>query len=152
VRELKNAGVWVGLVILIIAGTLFWQSLSYDYYSNYGPGPGLLPLWLSGFLILLSLLYIVESIRKERIKLSDIFPKGAGLRKVASIFAAFIVFLIIIPYTGYTIASIVMLFILFFREYKWYWGLGISVAVTLAIFYVFQSLLNVPLPENVFGL
>lgn len=149
---MRNAGVWVGIVILIFAGTIAWQSMSMDYYGDNGPGPGLFPLWLSGFLILLSILYIIDSIRREVIDLGEILPKGPGLRKVISIFVSLIVFLIIVPFTGYTIAGIIMLSILFFKEYKWYWGIGISVVVTFILFYAFQSFLNVPLPVNSFGI
>jgi putative tricarboxylic transport membrane protein len=152
VMTLKNAGVWVGICILVFAGTIFWQSLSYDYYGDYGPGPGLFPLWLSGTLIVLTLLYIGESLKKEIILLTDILPKGKSLWNVLSIIASLIIFLFLVPYTGYTIAGIVMLFILFLREYKWYWGLGISAVVTLIVFFAFHSLLNIPLPVSSFGL
>jgi putative tricarboxylic transport membrane protein len=155
VREvaiIRNAGVWVGLVLLIFSGTIFWQALSYDYFSAFGPGPGLFPLWLSGALIVVSILYIIESVRKEKIKLSEIFPRGSELRKVISIIASLVIFLILVPFSGYITASIIMLLILFFREYKWYWGLVISIVITLSLFYTFETFLNVPLPENSFGL
>ena len=152
VRAMKNAGVWVGSLVLIFAGTIFFQSLTYDYYSEYGPGPGFFPLWLSGFLILLSILYIIDSIRKQDVESYEIFPKSHGARKVLTIIAALVLFLSIIPFTGYTIASVVMLFILLFREYRWYWNFVISVIVSLAIFFTFQSFLKVPLPVNTLGL
>jgi putative tricarboxylic transport membrane protein len=151
VSNMRNAGVWVGLILLIFSGTIFWQALSYDYFSDFGPGPGLFPLWLSGALIVFSLLYIVQSCRKEGVTLAQLLPQGSGLRKVISIMAATVVFLILVPFSGYVIASVIMLFILFFREYKWYWGLVISIVITMALFYTFQTFLNVPLPEISFG-
>lgn len=149
---MKNAGIWVGALIFLFAGVVFWQSLSYDYYGTHGPGPGLFPLWLSALLLVLSLLYILDSIRKNVILFRDILPKGKALGNVLTIFVALIVFLVIVPYTGYTVAGVLMLFILFVREYKWYWGLGISAIITLIVFFTFQSFLNVPLPVNSFGL
>ncbi len=147
---MRNAGVWVGMVILILAGIVFWQSLSYDYYGDYGPGPGLFPLWLSGLLMLLSLLYIGES-RKRVIQVKDVFPRAGALGDVLRIIAALVLFVVAAPFTGYTIAGIAMLFLLFCREYKWYWGLGISTLVTLLVFFVFLRFLQVPLPVNSFG-
>ncbi|MBP1930962.1 tripartite tricarboxylate transporter TctB family protein [Ammoniphilus resinae] len=149
---MKNAGALVGFLILIFAGTLFFQALSFDYYSDYGPGPGLFPLWLSGLLILLSIAYIIDCYRKNIIQLKDILPKGAGLRKIILIMVSLVVFYILAPFTGYSVAGIIMLMILFIKEYKWYWGLGISVVVTVVLFYTFYSVLNVPLPVNSFGL
>ena len=148
---MTNAGVWVGLVFLAFSGTLFWQALSYDYYSTIGPGPGLLPMWLSGTLILLSVAYMIDSVRNDPIDLKSMLPRGKGLRKVLALFVALALFLTVVKYLGYVIASSVMLFILFAFEYKWYWAGSISLAVTLVVFYVFKSLLNVPLPVNTFG-
>jgi len=149
---MKNAGALVGFLILIFAGTLFFQALSYDYYSDYGPGPGLFPLWLSGLLIVLSIAYIIDCYKKNIIQLKDVLPKGEGLRKIILIMVSLVVFYILAPYTGYSVAGIIMLMILFIKEYKWYWGLGISVVVTFVLFYTFYSVLNVPLPVNSFGL
>ena len=149
---MKNAGALVGFLILIFAGTLFFQALSYDYYSDYGPGPGLFPLWLSGLLIVLSIAYIIDCYKKNIIQLKDVLPKGAGLRKIILIMVSLVVFYFLAPYTGYSVAGFIMLMILFIREYKWYWGLGISVVVTVVLFYTFYSVLNVPLPVNSFGL
>ena len=149
---MKNAGALVGFLILIFAGTLFFQALSYDYYSDYGPGPGLFPLWLSGLLIVLSIAYIIDCYKKNIIQLKDVLPKGEGLRKIILIMVSLVVFYILAPYTGYSVAGIIMLMILFIKEYKWYWGLGISVVVTVVLFYTFYSVLNVPLPVNSFGI
>lgn len=148
---MTNAGVWVGLAFLAFSGTLFWQALSYDYYSKIGPGPGLLPMWLSGTLILLSVAYMIDSVRNDPINIKSMLPHGKGLRKVLALFAALALFLAMVKFSGYVIASCVMLFILFAFEYKWYWAVSISLAVTLVVFYVFKSLLNVPLPVNIFG-
>jgi hypothetical protein len=143
--------VWIGLTLISFSGTLFWQALSYDYYSKIGPGPGLLPIWMSGSLLLLSVAYMIESVRKDPIDILSILPHGKGLKKVLALFGALALFLAMVNFSGYIIASSVMLFILFSFDYKWYWASSISVAVTLAVFYVFKTLLNVPLPKNYLG-
>lgn len=150
--QLRNAGIWVGLFLLVASGVIFWQSLGYEYYSDYGPGPGLFPRWISGILFLLSLVYIWDSIKKEIIWFNDILPKGKGLYDVLSIFGSLILFMILVPFTGYSIASLIMLVILFAQGYKWYWGLGLSAVITAIVFFAFETLLNVPLPVNSFGL
>jgi hypothetical protein len=60
-------------------------------------------------------------------------------------------FTITVSFIGVTLASILMLFILFSRGYKWYWGLGLSVLVAGVTVFVFGSVLGVPLPVNDFG-
>jgi hypothetical protein len=148
---MSNAALWVGLVILAFAGVLFQQATTYDYFGRFGPGPGLFPLWLSGTLGVITVVYIVSSYRHKMITFAAILPKGTGRRRVVSLFAALIVFLVAIRFTGYTIASTGMLFILLCREYRWYKSLAIAAAIAVAVFSVFKGILDVPLPVNAFG-
>ncbi|MFC0272082.1 tripartite tricarboxylate transporter TctB family protein [Metabacillus herbersteinensis] len=148
---MKNLNMWVGFAILAFAGFIFWQALYFDYYSNIGPGPGLFPIWLSGLLIILSLLFIVSAFRTDKIYFSDVFPKGKQRTKIIRILGSILLFILISPYAGFTIAGILILFILFFGEMKWYTAIGTSVVTTLVIFLVFKSFLGVPLPVNIFG-
>ena len=146
-----NAGIVAGLVLLVYSITIFVLSFDFDYYTNFGPGPGLLPMWLSGGLIILSILYILESMKKGGIKLRDILPKGRPLGGILTTLAVVPLFMLIVNTTGFVIACILVLFFTLRREYKWYWGLGISVFTSVILFYVFQTLLGVPLPVNSFG-
>lgn len=148
----RNAGVWVGLILLGFSGAIFFQAFSYGYYGSYGPGPGLFPRWLGGGLFVLSILYIIDSIRNGGLDIRELFPKDASLRKVGAVFLALVLFLLIVPFAGYTLASVLMLFLLFIGEYKWYSSLLYSICVSASVFYVFKYLLNVPLPVNFLGI
>lgn len=147
----QNAGVWAGILILIFACVIFSQALTLDYYTTLGPGPGLFPLWLSGILIVLSILYIFQSIKKEAVSFAEILSKGRGLGNVVAVLGSVIVFMLIVNFTGFIVASTVLLFILLVREYKWHWGLGISAGVSILLFVVFQVFLGIPLPVNALG-
>jgi putative tricarboxylic transport membrane protein len=148
---MKNYGVWLGIVLFLFSCFIFWQSLSLEYYGRYGAGPGLLPRWLSGLLAILSIVYIINSIKKEKINIQSVIPKGKVLYRLLAIIGAILLFIIISPYTGFNIASIIALLILLLPEYKWYSALGISVTVTIVLFLGFDSLLNIPLPVNMWG-
>jgi hypothetical protein len=148
---MKNVGVWIGSFMLIFSGIIFWESRSMTYYNGVAPGPGFLPLWLSGILFILSILYILRSLKKEIILFSKVLPKGKGLGNIVTLIGSVILFIVMISYAGFVISSIVMLFLLFHRGYKWYWGLGLSVVVTMIIFVIFGTMLQVPLPVNDFG-
>ncbi len=108
-------------------------------------------MWLSGTLGIITVIYIVASYREKIIRIADIVPRGTGRKRVIALFAALLIFLVAVRYTGYTVASAVMLFILLVREYKWYTSVGIAVAIAGTVFYVFKSILDVPLPVNPFG-
>ncbi|MDQ0218160.1 hypothetical protein J2S21_001254 [Peribacillus cavernae] len=148
---LKNASVYLGLVILLFASIIFWQSLEYVYYTDTGPGPGFFPLWLSGGLAVVSLIYIITSIKKDGILLSEIIPRGEGARNILSLLAGTLFLLLTINYIGFVLAASILLFCLLVRFYRWYLGLGISLVVSLCLFFIFYTLLGIPLPVNYLG-
>ncbi len=123
------------------------------YYSEFGPGPGLLPLWTSGFIIFLAIANIVKSVKlnKDSTSLAKIFPKGTGLVNLLACVVGLALYITIVKYIGFTISGILMLTILFSRGYKWYWALGLSILVTGILFWLFVLTLGVPLPLNSFG-
>ena len=148
---LRNLGFYISIFFLIIGGLIFSESLTLEYYSDYGPGPGLLTLWTSILIIVLSLLYLFTVIKKEFINLSEVFPKGEGFINIIVCIGSLILFIMIVPSTGFLIGSIVLLLILFKRGYNWLWSIGLSVSVSLIIFGIFGVLLEVPLPTNSLG-
>nr|WP_239585890.1 tripartite tricarboxylate transporter TctB family protein [Bacillus mesophilus] len=148
---MKNFGACLGIILLLFAGFVFWKSLSLEYYGPYGAGPGLLPRWLSGTLAVLSILFIISSLSKEKIYFKDVLPRGKVLIRLLSIIGSIFLFILIAPYTGFNIASITVLMILLLPEYKWFSALGISTAVTVILFLSFNTLLKIPLPVNMWG-
>lgn len=148
---MKKAGVWAGIITLVYAIIIFQQSLSLEYSTRLGPGPGFFPLWLSGILIVLTLCYIVDSIRHDVIKVSEILPGGKASQNIVSTVAGLILFPIVVSYLGFVISATMLQFIMFVRDFKWYTALGISVSISVMLLVVFQSLLGVSLPVNDFG-
>ncbi len=148
---MKKAGVWAGIILLVYAITIFYQSLALDYSTRLGPGPGFFPLWLSGILIILTLFYIIDSVKQDVVAITDILPGGQARKNILSTLAGLIVFPVIVPFLGFVISASILLFIMFVRDYKWYTALGISVGLSVLLLVVFQSLLGVSLPVNEFG-
>lgn len=151
INKVNNAGFWIGTSIFVLSSILLWESRSMVYYSKVSPGPGFLPTWISGILIVLSLIYTYRSLKTDIIPFSKVRPRGEGLTNIVYLVVSLIVFLVITPYTGFAISSILMLFIQFNRGYKWYWAFVISVVVTIAVYFIFTSMLQVRLPINRFG-
>jgi putative tricarboxylic transport membrane protein len=146
----QNAGVWGGLFSLVFSLVFLVTSLQYEYSSNLGPGPGLLPLWLSGLMTILSLFYIAESI-KYPINFRDILPASPALKKIAVILFSLVLFVIIVDYIGFVISSAIFLFLLFRGEFRWFTCLGLAVGVSILLYWIFIILLNIPLPVNELG-
>jgi len=148
---MKNAGVWSGIIILCIGCIFMWGSLSLQYSSPVGPGPGLFPFWLSLILICISPFYIWESIKTDVLLFSEVIPRGKELKSLVGIAISPVVFMVIVPYSGFCIAGTILMLMLLMREYKWHSALTISLITSIATFLLFETFLDVPLPVNAFG-
>lgn len=149
---LKNYGVWLGICILLFSIILFIGSLDYQLYGQYGPGPGLYPALLSGVLILISMLYIIDCLRKgNKITFSSVFPKGKVLARLSTIVASIIIFIFIAPFVGYIVSGVIVMLMLLLPDFKWYTSIGVSFTVTMILFVVFDTILGIPLPANIWG-
>lgn len=148
---MQNIEVYVSFFFLLVSGTILEQALSMQYYGPYGPGPGLLPVWIGGILAALSVINLLMAYRKNDTPFSKLVPKGVGLVNLSACVGSFLLFTSIVSFAGFTISSFLMLSILFSRGYKWYWALSMSAVVTGVLFFVFGSVLGVPLPVNEYG-
>lgn len=147
---MRNAGVWASIVTMVFAAVFLYQSTKVDYEGALGFGPGFFPLWLSIILIVLSVLYLVTSL-KETIHIRDLLPKGKSWQDFLIILLSMGVFIFLLEKTGFVIAGTICLVLLLFRTFKWYYTLSLSVGITLAIFLIFAKALAIPLPVNSLG-
>jgi putative tricarboxylic transport membrane protein len=145
-----NAGVWVGLVIAVLAVVFFFLSLKFPYTSYVGPGAGFFPFWVCLTLFIFSVLLAIESYRHGE-KVEDFLPKGKKLRAILMVLGALVLYVASITFLGYISASVIFLFILFYNTFKWYVNLGVSIGVALLMFLLFKVFLQIPLPLNIFG-
>lgn len=148
---MNNIEVYVSFFFVLVGGLIVEQASSMQYYSQYGPGPGLLPLWIGGILIVLSVINLLMAYKKNDTQFSELLPKGIGLVNLLACVGSFVLFTGIVSVAGFTISSFLMLSILFSRGYKLHWALGMSAVVTGVLFFVFGSVLGVPLPVNEYG-
>lgn len=142
-----QSGAWAGILFLAVGVLFFGYSLIYPYSSEVGPGSGFFPIWISGFLIILAVLYIFFSVKGK--DSSEAIEK-ASLKKVLLIVIFMSLFVLFLPVAGFNIVGTVFLFAMFFNAYKPLVNAAISVVSTLAIYFLFL-LLGVQLPLNALG-
>jgi putative tricarboxylic transport membrane protein len=150
VVNVRNAGVWAAVLMLVFSGVIFWQSLKLDYEGPLGFGPAVFPFWLSLILIILSVIYLF-SVIKNSISIDAIFPKGQPLTEFLVIIGSMLVFIILINIVGFTVAGTLSLCLLIYRSFNKYMTVLISAGITVMIFLIFAKALDVPLPVNSFG-
>ncbi len=146
-KKKLQAGAWAGIVFLAIGILFFAYSLIYPYSSEVGPGSGFFPIWISGFLIVLALIYIYESV-KGNDSAEEITRES--FTKVLMIVIFMVLFVLFLPIAGFNISGTAFLFAMFFKSYGLVKNLIISLVSTLAIYFLFL-LLGVQLPLNALG-
>jgi uncharacterized membrane protein YfhO len=144
----NKIGVGLGAMFLIFSGVLFWQSFSFDYYSDLGPGPGLFPRWLSAALMLLSVLYIAGSLRGMQVRWGEVLPKGRDMLNVIMVLVSVLLFMLLLDSAGFIAAGSVMLLVLLMRSYAWYRAAAIAVGASVLLYVAFSMGLDVPLPTG----
>jgi len=143
------AGFWGGITVLATGVIFFFYSTIYPYISEYGPGPGMFPLWLSGLLVLLSGFYIVASLKGE--DSSDKMPDRKGMLNMLFLILCMALFVIFLPVLGFNLCASLTLFALLFKAYPWHVNLAISIGSSVSIYVIFSILLGVQLPVNALG-
>jgi putative tricarboxylic transport membrane protein len=144
-----SAGFWGGIAVLITGLIFFFYSRFYPYVSEYGPGPGMFPIWLSGFLILLSGFYIFASLKGN--DSSDKMPGRKGLLNVLFLILCMAMFVLLLPVLGFNICASATLFAMLFRAYPWFVNLAISIGSSVSLYVIFSIALGVQLPVNTLG-
>jgi putative tricarboxylic transport membrane protein len=144
-----SAGFWGGLAVLTTGLVFFFYSMSYPYISEYGPGPGMFPIWLSGFLILLSGFYIFASLKGN--DSSDKMPDRKGLLNILFLIMCMAMFVLLLPVLGFNLCASATLFAMLFRAYRWFVNLAISIGSSVSLYVIFSIALGVQLPVNALG-
>jgi putative tricarboxylic transport membrane protein len=138
-----------GVSVLTIGIIFFVYALQYPYESELGPGPGMLPLWLSGILIVLSLAYLYSVILGK--DSAEDWPDNKSQIEMGLILGNMSLFVLLTPVIGFVLSSILFLFIFFRRNYHWFKSLMISAGASVFLFLLFTKGFASPLPVNMFG-
>lgn len=149
--KLQNAGLWFGILYLLFSVLWFVLSFRLQYYSEFGPGPGMYPRWISGLSIIVAGIYIWKSCTKQIFLMGSSFPAGKELFNVFKIFVACIVFIFLLNIAGFIITGSLFLFVALFKHYKLWQVVIISILVTVILFYLFKVCFSVPLPVTALG-
>lgn len=139
-----------GVALALIGLATLWESRAFPLGSLHRPGPAYMPVLLAGLLIVFGA--AVFAIGGAARTLRDVgWPEW---RHAVAIFAACAFAAWGLERLGYRITmAVVVGFLLLVLERKgWVVGLALTIVMAWGSFYVFDTLLRVPLPRGIFGL
>jgi hypothetical protein len=139
-----------GAVVLILGLAVIFFSSQMEYYSEFGPGPGFLPLWVGICITGCAVVLILNLVRKHG-KTGAFFKQHTkeGLKVLMIIIVTFF----LLPFLGFSIgfglfAGITMRIM---GKHGWVVCGLVAVGIAIGIRLVFGHWLKIPLPTGAVG-
>jgi putative tricarboxylic transport membrane protein len=134
---------------------VLYEALDLQYYTSLGPGPGFFPFWVALILGVLAACMIYQAMFHEPAALPpDFFPDKRGRLRIGGIvlnMAAAIALLEPLGFRLTMLAFFVVLLLSLGRPRPVVTAL-VALAGSFGAFFVFDTLLHVPLPVGRFGI
>lgn len=139
-----------GVFVLILGLAVVFFSSQLTYYSEFGPGPGFLPLWV-GIIITACAVYVIVDLLKKHGGTGEFFKLRTRLG--FQIFIAIIITFLLLPVVGFAIGLALFIGVTMRMMGKHHWALcSLTTVVTaIGIHFVFVSWLTIPLPQGLIG-
>lgn len=146
-----------GLVLAAFFGAALWEASSFQYGTEFSPGPGFAPVWLSAIGLCVSLLIAAHGFRAMRsVEASEQAAptlETGGLARVGLTLLGLTAMVLLVKPLG-LVASIV-LFLLYLtlvvQRHGVAVGVGVSVGTVVFVYVVFVYFLDVPIPKGPLG-
>ena len=139
-----------GVIVLLLGLAVIYFSSQLEYYSEYGPGPGFLPLWV-GIIIAGCAIYVIIDVLKKHHKIGTFFKPRTklGLHVLVIIFITFL----LLPLLGFSIGLAVFVGITMriMGKHRWLSCSLTAVVTAICIHLIFISWLTIPLPQGLIG-
>lgn len=151
---MTRADVPIGLLLTVACVWVFWQATALPYGSEFAPGPGFAPVWLSLLGTIFGVLVVANAWRNRGLALAPVETGGRlGLARVAAGLGGALVMLLLVPALGLLPALLAYLVFLSLAVERLSppLGLGVSVGTIGFIYLVFARLLGVPFPSGPLG-
>ena len=139
-----------GVVVLILGLAAIYFSSQLEYYSEFGPGPGFLPLWIGISLTGFAIVVIFNILRKHEKVGAFLKPRTReGVKILLIIIATFF----LLPFIGFSIgfglfAGVTMRTM---GKHRWVICVLTAVGIAVGIRYIFGYWLSIPLPKGIAG-
>jgi len=148
--SMKRADIVVSLIIIPICLYVFYESGNWPKQALIG-APTLIPWGVAACLLVAAGVQLIRALTGRALMLEERLT-GANRRRV--IFAVLLTggYAALVSYSGFLLTTFLYLalFSLAAGERRWIRLIAFAVAVPVAIYLIFATILNVPLPPGIF--
>ena len=148
-----------GLLMAAGFSAVLWEASSFQYGTEFAPGPGFAPVWYSAIGIVLSLLIAGNALRTARSRAhraeddSMALDRGGLFRVGATLFGLAVMLSIVLPLGLVPALFVFLLFLtLGVQRLSLPVGVGASVGTVVFVYLVFIYFLGVPIPSGPLGI
>jgi len=131
-----------------------WECRKLSYWSEFGPGPGFLPLWIGICLTLLSFSLFIQSVKSKGKADSGepFFVSWKESRRVWLVILAYCSVGVLVHWLGFHLLSAFFVFfaMAFVERRSWWVSLTAGVLTALGFYVVFDVLMKSDLPRGFF--
>ncbi|MFZ5648585.1 MAG: tripartite tricarboxylate transporter TctB family protein [Bacillota bacterium] len=135
-------------VVFILALVVGFAGLSFSLTSEFGPGPGFWPAWLSVAWLVLAVIWFMETVKKKESK--PFFNSTDELKRVAAILGILLGYVLLLGLAGFLLATFAFLFtvLYFFEKHRPVGSLMNSIGISVGLYLLFDTFLKVDLPRG----
>ncbi len=152
--KMKKADQITAIVLLLFSAFVIEESSKMALYTEFAPSYGFFPFWLGILMAILSILLFVDARRRpDALDEKAPFPSREQFINVVLILASLGVYAFLMEIAGYVIDTLILATILLgvVERENWRTTLVVAVAITAALYVIFQILLGVNLPKSILG-
>ena len=149
--EISHTDKIAGVLLVALATAVFAVSADFpSLAATAEPGPAFYPRLVAATLAILGVILLVRSFGTEGARRHHV--TGIELKRVGGAVLFLLAYVALMPVVGFVVDTFVYLlvFMWFSKVRSPLVALGVSVGVTLTVYYVFVAFLHVPLPEGSF--
>jgi hypothetical protein len=148
--KLKIADLVGGLVVLFLGIAIVFFSSQLPYKTEYGPGPGFLPLWL-GIVLIGSAVFVIANILRQHSTVEPFLKPRT--KQSATMFILIVISFLLLPLLGFAVglAFFTGLTMRVMGRHGWIACGLTAVGIAIGIHFVFGQWLNIPLPTGIVG-
>jgi putative tricarboxylic transport membrane protein len=148
-----------GLLLSALFGAALWEAWSFQYGTEFAPGPGFAPVWLSAIGLCVALMIAAHGLcamRGGEGSEQSAAPalEAGGLVRVALTLLGLVAMVLLVEPLGLVVSILLFLLYLtlFVQRHGAAVGIGASVGTVVFVYVVFVYFLEVPIPKGPLGL